>query len=213
MFHRIQSGFVCTIVPNEHLVNSTLDQAIVGQSRESFSVVETTHSVIGVCTMFGCFIKFVVTSLDSEEEVAVNLSKRRRLEDPGAPTRSLPHYISQEENRKDKLHNAILQALSEQGLGWIEPSRYGKTFIIDLCNLLWFIDGHHNVLSSHIPLLFSKFVGYNRPELSKHRCRSVSNLTRDKLQEHATSSWINQPEWEVFRNSLIKVYFVLRLKQ
>ncbi len=143
--------------------------------------------------MFGCFIKFVVTSHDSEEAEAVNLSKRRRLEDPGAPTRSLPPYISQEKNRKDKLYNAILQALSEQGLGWIEPSRYGKTFIIDLCNLLWFIDGHHNVLSStscHIPLLFSKFVGYNRPELSKHRRRSVSNdsnLTRDKLLEYATT--------------------------
>ena len=164
--------------------------------------------------MFGSFVKFVVTDSSSETD-EIHQSKRRRVEDPIEPTRCLPPYISPEKNKKDKLHNALLQALSDEGLGWIDPLKYGKVVITDVCKLLWLIDGHHNVFSSrscHIPLFFSKFVGYNRPELSKHRRRSISNMNRDKLLEHAatlqdyaTSSWIQQPEWEIFRSSLIKL--------
>ena len=189
LFHRIQSGAICTIVPSEHLVNSVLDKVLVGQSRDAFSVVEATHSVIGVCSMFGSFVKFVVTNSSSETD-EMHQSKRRRLEDPIEPTRCLPPYISPEKNKQDKLYNAVLQALSDEGLGWIDPLKYGKVFITDLCKLLWLIDGHHNVISSrscHIPLLFSKFVGYNRLELSKHRRRSISNMNRDKLLEHAAT--------------------------
>ena len=68
LFHRIQSRAICTIVPSEHLVNSVLDKVLVGQSRDAFSVVEATHSVIGVCSMFGSFVKFVVTDSSSETD-------------------------------------------------------------------------------------------------------------------------------------------------
>ena len=129
--------------------------------------------------------------------------------------KSLPSNIANEKNRKEKLYNAIIAFLNENQLGWREPDKYGKSFVGDLCSLLWFIDGHHEVFSSRscpIPSFFSGFVGYNRPELSKHRKRSISNLSRNRLlehatslQDHATNSWIQQPEWATFLTALVKL--------
>ena len=42
----------------------------VGQSRDDFSIVETNHSVKGVCAMFRSFVKFVVVLVtDLTDEV------------------------------------------------------------------------------------------------------------------------------------------------
>ena len=209
MFHRVQSGVICSIVPSEHLANSRLERVFVGQSRETFSSVETSHSVVGVCSLFGSFVKFVVASFDnydSELEEIRPPPKRRQID------LSLPSLVASR-NKKDALYNSVIQLLEEKGLGWTEPVKFGRPFVTDLSNLLWLIDGHHGVFSSRsgpIPLLFSKFNGFNRPEKSKHRKRSISNLSRDKLlehaatlQEYATSSWIQQPEWCNFKGSLI----------
>jgi hypothetical protein len=102
----------------------------------------------------------------------------------------------------------------ENNLTWEDPDVYGKKFASDLCNLLWYLDGHHQVLSSRScpdPPYFSKFVGYNRPEHSKHRKCSISNMTRDTLieyssvfQDYVLSSWMQQPGWIVFKGHLLK---------
>ena len=130
-------------------------------------------------------------------------------------TRGLPPHFAKEKNRKDQLYNTIIDLFRERGLGWQEPETYGKQFICHLSNLFWYIDGHHEVLASRacpIPVYFSTFVGYNRPELSKHRKRSISNLSRDILLEHATvlhdygmNSWIQQPEWAVFKTAYLQL--------
>ena len=209
MFLRIQSGVICNITPSEHLANSILDKVFVGQSRESFSVVKPAHSVIGVCSMFGSFVKFHVVVPHRESEVTS--PKRLRIEN----RKFLPPVLTSTRNRKDELYNSVVQQLSVDGLGWHEPLKYGKPFITNLCNLLWFIDGHHDVFRSRsctIPTYFSKFVGFNRPELSKHRKRSISNMSREKLlehaatlQEYAVSSWMQQPDWTEFHNSIMKL--------
>ena len=90
---------------------------------------------------------------------------------------------------------------------------YGKPFISDLCNVLWYVDGHHEVLASRscpIPSLFKSFVGFNKPELSKLRKRSISNMSKDKLLEYSTvlqnyvlSSWIQQTEWSFLKEGLV----------
>ena len=175
MFLRIQSGVICNITPSEHLANSILDKVFVGQSRES---------VIGVCSMFGSFVKFHVVVPHRESKVTS--PKRLQIEN----RKFLPPVLTSTRNRKDELYNSVVQQLSVDGLGWHEPLKYGKPFITDLCNLLWFIDGHHDVFRSRsctIPTYFSKFVGFNRPELSKHRKRSISNMSREKLLEHAAT--------------------------
>ena len=152
--------------------------------------------------MFGSFVKFIVVlGTDLTDEVPT-LQKRPKVSE--STTRGLPSHIAKEKNRKDQLYNAIIDLFRERGLGWQEPETYGKQFIRHLSNLFWYIEGHHEVLASRacpIPVYFSTIVGYNRPELSKHRKRSISNLSRDVLLEHATvlhdytmSSWIQQPE-------------------
>ena len=55
---------------------------------------------------------------------------------------------------------------------------------------LWYVDGHHEVLKSRaceIPTIFNGFVGYNIPEMSKHRKRQVGNMSGEVLQQHASS--------------------------
>ena len=106
----------------------------------------------------------------------------------------------------------MVQQLSEDGLGWHEPLKYGKPFVSDLCNILWFMDCYHDVFCSRscaIHTYFSKFVGLNRPELSKHRKRSISNMSRKKLIEHATAlqeySWMQQPDCIEFYNSIMSL--------
>ena len=50
------------------------------------------------------------------------------------------------------------------------------------------MDGHHEVCRARghgIPSLFGVFVGYNMPELSKHRKRQVENMSSEVLQQHS----------------------------
>lgn len=83
-----------------YLAKAILEQAFVGQSRDSFSVVQKHHSVLGVCSMFGSFIKFtVVFPEESSTDTLTTPSKRRRLEDSSA-NKCVPKHIT-EKNRKD----------------------------------------------------------------------------------------------------------------
>ena len=199
-------------MPSQHLINSNLDKVYVGMSREQFSVVEFGHSVLNVCQMFGQFVKFCAIVLEEEEELTS--SKRRRVDvgdDVSVPLQ-VPPLISKEKNKKDRLYNDLIEFCVAQSVGWEEPNSHGKQFISDLSNTLWYIDGHHHVLSSRsckVPECFSIFGGYNRPERSKHRKRSISNLKREKLLElasnlegHVVSSWMQRPEWHALCCSL-----------
>ena len=135
LFRQIQSGAVSTILPDEELAKAQLDKVFVGKSRDKFSIVEISHSVVSVCSMFGSFVKFIVSITFDVEVVAFQTgsgsSKRQRLEDT-AVMKSLPSGITNEKNRKDKLYNAIILFLGEQGLGWREPDKYGKPFVSDV---------------------------------------------------------------------------------
>ena len=179
-----------------------METVYVGQSKESFSTVEACHNVNSVCSMFGSFVKFVVTFDLLECGLQ---SKRVRSE--SQPSNGLPAFLK-EKTRKDRLYNEIVKFLANNNVGWYDP-QYGKPFISDLCNVLWYVDGHHEVLASRscpIPSLFKSFVGFNKPELSKHRKRSISNMSKDKLLEYSTvlqnyvvSSWIQQTEWSFLK--------------
>lgn len=188
LFLKIQSGIISTICPSEELLNSCLLKVYVGQSKDNFSVVEKMHSVVEVFRLFGSFIKFVVTiSLASSEEVP--FGKRLRLDYSQQDLHNnvynggLPKQINGR-TRKDELYNELVSCFSSMGVSWENPEQHGKAFITDMCNVLWYLDGHHAVLSSRscsIPSFFSRFTGFNKPELSKHRKRSISNLSRDKI--------------------------------
>ena len=55
-----------------------------------------------------------------------------------------------------------------------------------MVDTLWFLDGHHHVLCKRghkIPESLKHFIGYNTPEASKHRKRSLQNLSEITLRE------------------------------
>ena len=60
-----------------------------------------------------------------------------------------------------------------------------------LCEILWYIDGHHLTISDHgyqILACFEEFQGYNTPELVKHRKRSVINIPAAVIESLSTST-------------------------
>lgn len=187
LFHEIQNGSITTIVSDEYLARAQLERVYVGRLKDDLNVVETSHSVFGVCGLFGSFIKFVVSCPAIDDLVgSIGINGPQSKRDGSDDMKLLPSIIAEPKNRKEKLYNDIISFLSESQLGWInDPAQYGKPFVTELCNVLWFVDGHHGVLSSRscpIPSLFTRFNGYNRPELSKHRKRSISNLSREKYR-------------------------------
>jgi len=99
---------------------------------------------------------------------------------------SLPMRV-QERNNKDKMYNAVLDLLDSKNLKFSssEVSTAGKTFVKTLADTLWYVDGHHETLNKQscpIPDCFAKFVGYNKPEISKHRKRQHTNMSSDTLR-------------------------------
>lgn len=64
----------------------------------------------------------------------------------------------------------------------------GTHFVSLLTDVLWYADGHHDTLGSQscpIPRVFQSFVGYNVPELSKHRKRALSNMSSIQLDSYS----------------------------
>ena len=99
--------------------------------------------------------------------------RTRRLAGP-----ALPQPIENLKTMKQRLHNDMLSLLSEKGLKWRgdEVFNVGLAFLRAIVDSLWIIDGHHDVFalrSIEIPSVFHPFSGYNLPERSKHRKRTL----------------------------------------
>ena len=114
-----------------------------------------------------------------------------------------PSKTSPIRNKKDSLYNVILDWIEKEGLFWKSGEvEHGtaSTAIHTLQDVLWFIDGHHRTLTErccHVPSVFSEFVGFNRPELSRHKKRSSSSLSCDLLKSHSQRLFGNlqSPFW------------------
>ena len=99
---------------------------------------------------------------------------------------SLPSLVAEPKNKKDVLRNDVIAQLSELGLKWRgnDVSSAGETLVRSLTNCLWNIDGQHEVFSRRsveIPECFRWYTGYNKPELSKHRKRTLENMSSFSL--------------------------------
>ena len=81
-----------------------------------------------------------------------------------------------------------------------------------LTDALWYIDGHDSKLSERsceVPVIFKQFSGFNKPEMSKHKKRSVSSLSGDVLRSHCQRLFSNlQPgfwdrrSWKVIKREV-----------
>ena len=101
--------------------------------------------------------------------------------------KSMPDLISEPKTKKQTLMNDVITFLREMDCQWPsnEVSAVGMSLVNALMDTLWTVDGHHHVFASQghqIPPIFTKFVGYNQPELSKHRKRQASNMSATVLQ-------------------------------
>jgi len=80
-----------------------------------------------------------------------------------------------------KLWNSVITFLKKGGHVWRGSEVYnnGVAFVRTLVDTLWAINGHQDTLRSRsypIPDIFSCFIGYNVPEQSKHRKRTIKNM-------------------------------------
>ena len=101
-----------------------------------------------------------------------------------------------------------------------EIDSQGESLVQDLTNILWYIDGYHERLMERgcrIPPLFAEFVGYNVPQLLKHRKRQIGNLSSEVLQQHSRQLFLNlqsqfwqHPTWQMFHIDVEPLGRVLR---
>ena len=95
-----------------------------------------------------------------------------------------------EHNSKDRLYNDTLKFLEVCSIKCSSGTKTSvEKLVHTLMEIVWYIDGHHHLLSERstvsVPSMFKQFQGYNKPELSKHRKRSQSNLSSITLEHHA----------------------------
>ena len=112
---------------------------------------------------------------------------------------------------KDRLYNDILKFLHDQNLKWKENViSSGERFVNLLAQILWYIDGHHHLFdersNTKLPQIFAQFQNYNKPELSKHRKRTLPNLCGTTTEQYANSlaaclqsSYWDNPSWKKFK--------------
>ena len=97
----------------------------------------------------------------------------------------LPTLIKNVTSKKDIPWNDVLKKVTQTCVFSKTEGPVCKTFITQLIERLWYIDGHVKSIeresSRKIPEIFIKFTGYNRPELSKHKKQTISNLSESKL--------------------------------
>ena len=169
-----------------------LESAFLGKSKDSLDRVDLCLELDAVIPTFGPFLRYYTSDCQLPPVVnafTIMMSSQKQQLQP-----RLPSSITVR-TRKDELHNDILGMLNEENLLFpgAEVSA-GKNFVQTLVECLWYVDGHHETLkkqSSSVPEYFSRFVGYNLPQLSKHRKRQASNLSSAVLKSLASSLFQN----------------------
>ena len=108
----------------------------------------------------------------------------------------------------------MIGLLDENNLAWhaSEVSVTGQHFVSALTDTLWYIDGHHAVLSGrscNISVVFAGYTGYNIPEVSKHRKRVSGNMSADTLRILSNrlfnclqATYWDRPRWKDFHKDV-----------
>ena len=130
---------------------------------------------------FGKFFKFVLDFTEPTSRAPKN-ALSLLMANASKPMWPEKYELSRKNNRQ-ALHNAIIEWLQEKKLGWSKESlsSIGKPFVLQLGDILWQLDGHHDKLGAQqcaVPHVLSIFVGYNEPESYK---RKRPNLKREHV--------------------------------
>ena len=162
-----------------------LSAAFLGKSKVSMDAIALSVPIGMAIQSFGAFLWYNVNEIpvalpQPRNAFEVLMSSQRQL------ARTLPQR-KHPRNKKDELYNDLLTLLEEKGLYFLssDGESAGHNLVRVLTDLLWLIDGHHGTLkdqSCPVPLVFSSFTGYNAPERSKHRKRTIGNLSAEPLK-------------------------------
>ena len=222
LFENVKNGRVSIIPPSPELSTARVEKVFIGKSKEILTNIDPNIQLCDVLVSFGQFIRYnVVISVTTPVSVGVTtlvqpnifaymMQNSARM--AAAERVPLPDLLP-ERNNKDKLFNAIIAFLEKNDFTWISKGNlHGAPFVRALSSALWYIDGHHHTLKEAgcpVPEMFTGFSGFNRPEISKHRKRSVTNMDANNLKQHATAlkeflltSWIKHERWKQMYQSL-----------
>ena len=202
---------------NDELKHATLSQVLIGSDKDKLMVTSASQSVFNICEEFGKYVRFVVEtgeqaaplqSLSPTNNVfAVMIAAQRQIQqgDNGVP---LTIAVT---TNKDRLYNDLVHLMKELGVKWIDPNAFAVPFLKKLCDILWYIDGHHETIAERapkIPTLFSTFSGYNCPEKHKHRKRVLENLRASELRSHSLilqdilqASWFHKQSFTTLKEA------------
>ena len=227
----LQSRAQCNQEPVES-VDVTIESVHVGKNPENLIACTPTLVAARTCSTFGEFVKFSLKiehpadciCLHEGQAQGLTAGNQTAVKDAfsmmmsaarvaARDSKTLPDPV-EERNQLDKLHNKVIALLKNKKLGW-DSSRH-FTFVSKLSKILWYIDGHHSTLESRtkkIPEIFRAFCGYNCPEASRHRKRTIDNLKATVLKSHVCTlqeflgtTWMDQPEWADVKVRLLEEY-------
>ena len=175
-----------------------LESAFLGKSKDSLDKIELSISLDRAIQLFGPFLRYHTCDRIQQlppvrDAFSVLMSNQRQLSLP-----SLPASLAVR-TKKDQLYNDFLGVLREENALFpaAEVDSSGKNFVKTIVECLWYVDGHHEKLkkqSAPIPDYYTRFTGYNRPQLSKHRKQQSTNLssvlkTLSSFQNLQASFW------------------------
>ena len=196
-----------------------LERVYVGRDKVCLDETDMNLNVGQVTSMFGSFIKYTVQSVQNSTSPTVQLHIRNAFEimlqsQQRLEMQKLLARVHNPVNRKQKLRNDIIDLLDQNDMVFkhSEAGCIGEQIVQALTNILWYVDGHHEVLKSRaceVPSVFNGFVGYNVREMSKHRKRHVGHMSSEVLQQHAKQLFLclqapywERPHWQPFRNDV-----------
>ena len=127
-----------------------LKKVYVGKQKDCVDEADITMCVSQVVSMFGPFIKFHVESRSSSlpQQPARNVFEVLREGQRQLEMKKLPSCIEHPKNKKQKLRNAIIDMLNQNGLLFKHTAvaTHGEQLVSCLTETLWYIDGHHDVV-------------------------------------------------------------------
>ena len=173
-------------------------------------LIEVSVNLDRAVQIFGAYLKYCVVQIPSQPVIATKNAFTILMQSQKAlQQRSKLPSKKQCHNKKDALFNDLIDYLDQNKLYFTsEADTLGANLVRALCDLLWCIDGHHDTLKQQqcpVPKVFSKFIGYNIPEMSKHRKRSITNISSDYLKPIVSSlfsilqsSYWKKESWKKF---------------
>ena len=111
-------------------------------------------------------------------------------------------------NKKEELANAVSSWLESNGVAFqpTDVETKGKCLLNTLADALWMIDGHLETFASRshaIPPEFARFSGYNVPEASKHKRKTLERTAVEvnarKLFELLEKPWMSSGRCSAIR--------------